>query len=386
MKNHYYDFSLLSQYMTVLKEKLRIAVIYGGDKTCADSVIYKTHNPRPWKSYESVATDIQQTLIEEGFKEVILLPENMALGENLKKYGIHFGWLNTGGVQGYNPTAHAASMLEMMGMPYVGHNPLNSSTLDNKHYFKRELMTADIKTAPFITWDSSLGILSPKQNSSFQSAFNGYEGPFTVKPVTGRASLNISVVDKKEDLSLAVADLHSITHNHVLIEKYLPGREFCVGVAGPVVNNGTGELIKKSSSFVFSEVERVLGKDERIFTSMDKKAITKDRLKLVTEESDPDLKKQLKEIAERTYQNFNLKSLVRLDIRADEKGELFVLEANPKPDLKKPDGSIVSIVTMGLEEHNMDYGDLIYSLLADRLDYMFTHRIDTIEHIVDLLH
>ena len=33
----------------------------------------------------------------------------------------------------------------------------------------------------------------------------------------------------------------------------------------------------------------------------------------------------------------------------------------------------------------MSYNDLIYGMLADRLDYMLTYRTRTIQHIVDLL-
>ena len=62
-----------------------------------------------------------------------------------------------GGVQGYNSTSHAPAMLEMLGMPYVGHDPLNATTLDNKHAFKREAVCAGLPTAPFMTWHMSRG-------------------------------------------------------------------------------------------------------------------------------------------------------------------------------------------------------------------------------------
>jgi hypothetical protein len=45
-KQFLYDFHLLSDYLNVLREKLRIAVVFGGDKRNDEAVIYKTHNPR----------------------------------------------------------------------------------------------------------------------------------------------------------------------------------------------------------------------------------------------------------------------------------------------------------------------------------------------------
>ena len=50
-----YDFQLLPKYLELLYSRLRIAVIHGGDKQNEGAVIYKTHNPRSTKTYETVA-------------------------------------------------------------------------------------------------------------------------------------------------------------------------------------------------------------------------------------------------------------------------------------------------------------------------------------------
>jgi len=384
MNRWHYDFSLLPQYLEVLFAKLRIAVVFGGDCDLPGSVIYKTHNPRSWKSYEVVAREIAKALAEIGFQQVFVLPDDMKLPEQLKQKNIHLVWLNTGGVQGYNPVCHTPALLEMLGMPYVGHNPLNSSTLDNKHAFKRELQSVGVKTAPFMTWHPSQGILQPNLHQRFSIAFGEYQGPFVVKPVSGRASLHVHFVDKIEGLSQAISEVHRATHNTALIEKYLPGREFCVAVCG-YVNYAKGSFYKHTKPFAFSTIERVLEPEERIFTSMDQKAITADRGRLIGSE-EPELKQELIELARKIYWEFSLKSLVRIDVRSDADGSLYVLEANPKPDLKHPGENVTSLVALGLAEYGMSYNDLIFSLLADRLDYLLTQHIEIIPHIVDLLH
>ena len=114
-----------------------------------------TYNARPWKSYQAVATDIAEALGRLGFRHVALLPDDIRLLDRLRAEQTHFAWLNTGGVQGYNPMAHAASILELAGIPYVGHDPLTVGTLDNKHAFKRDLACLGLPTAPFITWHMS---------------------------------------------------------------------------------------------------------------------------------------------------------------------------------------------------------------------------------------
>ncbi|MEY3869974.1 MAG: hypothetical protein RLZZ338_3865 [Cyanobacteriota bacterium] len=378
-----YHFDLLSAYMERLYQKLRIAVIYGGDKNKEGSVIYKTHNPRSTKTYEKVAHDIANALENVGFEQVFVMADDITLAEKLKQENIHICWLNTGGVQGYNPLCHTPAILEMLGMPYVGHNPLNSSILDNKHCFKLELQALGFKTAPFMTWHPSQGIFHSRENSRFLLTFEDYSGPFLVKPISGRASLNIYFVETAEQLTDAVAQVHEITHNTALIETYLPGREFCVAVCGYITHTKR-HFSKNSHPFAFSTIERILDPGIPIFTSMDQKAISTDRMQLLKDEN-LDIKHNLIDIAQRIYRDFSLNTLVRIDLRADDRGTLYILEANPKPDLTRPTENVTSLVVEGLGEYGMSYEDLILSLLADRLDYLLTYRSNTIAHIVELI-
>ncbi|MBE9170592.1 D-alanyl-alanine synthetase [Pleurocapsales cyanobacterium LEGE 06147] len=378
-----YDFNLLPQYLDKLKSRLRLAIIHGGDKEREGSVIYKTHNPRSTKTYEAVAHNIAQALQKIGFQHIYVMADDMTLLDKLNRKQIHLAWLNTGGVQGYNPVCHTPALLEMVGVPYVGHNPLNSSILDNKHAFKRELQGLGFNTAPFMIWHPSQGRLQPENNPNFVRVFGDYAGPFLVKPVSGRASLNIHYIDTVADLSSAVAEIHRVTHNTALIETYLSGREFCVSVCGYVIYS-SGKFKKNLYPFTFSTIERVLEDNEKIFTSMDKKAITTSRLRLLGDD-ELNLKQKLIEIAQKIYWNFSLNSLVRIDLRADNAGKLYILEANPKPDLKRPTKNVTSLVVQGLSEYGMSYEDLILSLLSDRLDYLFTYHQGIISHIVELL-
>ena len=87
------------------------------------------------------------------------------------------------------------------------------------------------------------------------------------------------------------------------------------------------------------------------------------------------------DLMQRIYREFDLRSVVRVDIRADEAGKLHVLEANPKPDLKRPAPGVTSLVALGLPEQGMDYHDLIRGLLADRLYEILTRQPETLEHI-----
>ncbi len=338
-----------------LLKTMRIAVVYGGDKNVDGAVIYKSLNPRCWKSYESVARDIAKGLQRIGARNVFLFPDDMRLADKLLEYEIDFVWLNTGGVQGYMSVSHAASTLEMLGVPYLGHDPLTGAILDSKHSFKRQMIGAGIATARFMTWHCGKGPFSPGENERFQDIFGTYPGPFIVKPVSGRASLNVEYVETADDLSAVVQKVFDATQNFVMIERYLPGREFCIAACGAVVAR-KGKLTNLNQPFVFSAVERVLEPDEHIFTSMDMRPITGERVRSLDH------------------------------VRADATGKLFVLETNPKPDLKAPskDGG-TSLIAAGLSAAGMSYDDLILSLFADRIDALMSRWRGTTNHIIQHL-
>jgi D-alanine-D-alanine ligase len=378
------DTILLHHSIERLLPRLRLAVIFGGDKSVSESVVYQGQNSRSWKSYQAVAVDIADALHRIGFRHVELFPEDMRLGDRLRRAGIHMAWLNSGGVQGYNSAAHGSATLEMLGIPYVGHNPLAATTLDNKHVFKREAMCAGLPTAPFCVWHPARGPFLPELNSCFKLQFGDYTGPFIVKPVSGRASLHVHVVPDRAALSEAIDDVYRKTENIVLIEKYLNGREFCIAVCGRTIAQA-GNISRMNEPFAFGALERRFNADELIFTSMDIKPITESRVRHLDRHREPDLWRKIHGLAREIFLEFYLGSLIRIDIRADERGNLHILEANPKPDLKRPADGVTSLISAGLAQTGLSYDDLILSLLADRLYPMISNGHCCPRHIGELL-
>ena len=374
----------LQERVEQLLERMNIAIIHGGDKTQDGAVIHQTANPRSWKSYKAVAEDIAAALRRLGCENVSVLADDMSLGQRLREDKIHMAWLNTGGVQGFSPMSHAASMLEMMGVPYVGHDPLNAGILDRKDVFKSFLKSLGFPTAPFMTWNMADGPFDPAASDAFWQTFGDYDGPFVVKPVSGRASLNVHWVENQAALGAQVAEVHGTTQNLVLIEPFLPGREYCVAVSGYVTAQRR-QLTRYGDPFVVCAIERILQPDERIVTSMDVKPITGDRLRVLDTETDAAVLKQLHSLARHVYREMRIESLIRFDVRTDSRGELQVLEANPKPDLKAPTRNQTSLVAASLSAYGMSYDDLILSLLADRIDHLFNERPGMIGHLKDLL-
>lgn len=364
-----------------LREGLRVAVVYNGDKEAEGAVIHKGRNPRSEKSYKPVAKDIRNGLRSAGFRHVMLLPDDLTLPEQLREERIDLAWLNTAGMQGYDAIAHAPATMELAGIPYVGHRPLLALTLDSKQVFKREAQALGLPTPPFLVWDGVRGAFSP-DDPAFLRAFAGWEGGYIVKPVIGRASLNVVHVPERSGISSAVDEVYGATLNQVLIEAYMGGPEYCVAVSGPVVVRG-GRAALGAEPFAFSAVERRLAPGEAIFTSMDQKPIDGDRARALG--PDDPVSAPLLELARKVHDDLQIRCLVRLDVRADERGRLHILEANPKPDLKRPDEGVTSLVCLGLPQEGMSYEDLLLTMLLDRLHHYFRNRPSVVRHIEDRL-
>jgi D-alanine-D-alanine ligase len=374
--------ALLHALLEKMKSATRIAVVHGGDKSAEGAVIHQTRNPRSHKSYAGVATDIANSLRRLGFMRVDLLAEDMRLGDQLRQLNTGLVWLNTGGTQGFSSICHAASVLEMVGMPYVGHNPLNSALLDNKHSFKYSLNGLKVNTPDFLVCDF-------KDPQQIEDVFSEFDSVFAdakylvVKPVSGRASLHVHRVQGKQQARAMALQVHQATGNLVLIERFVSGSEYTIAVGGHFIARDR-RLIELGASFTFSAVRRIMAQDEAIFTSMDIRPIGPDRCQVLDPTIDSKIIGDLSTLAKKIFVGFGLETMVRVDIRADENGRLFVLEANPKPDLKQPTESGFSFVTAGLHHQQMDYDDLILSILASRLHFLLTHRREMIPRIAEL--
>jgi D-alanine-D-alanine ligase len=376
--------SELSGQIEKLFRRLRLSVVFGGNKAVEGAVINPSINARSWKSYETVAGDIAKAMGRLGCRHIELMPDDMRLGERLKAEQSHLAWLNTGGVQGQCSVSHAPAMMEMFGIPYIGHDPMIAGILDNKHVFKRQLRAAGIPTADFFIWQPGLSNPKPTKDPGFFAAFGGYKGPFVVKPVSGRASLNVTYVENIRDVADVVQNVYQITRNHVLIERYLGGKEYCVAIAGPVISRG-GRIERLSHPFVFSPLERVLESGEKIFTSMDVKPITGERARVLDPVKDQEAVVRLELLARRVFLELGVETLIRLDVRADVHGNMFILEANPKPDLKAPEPGVTSLVSLGLPQFGMTYDDLIFSVFADRIDVLLSERRGSADRLMRLL-
>jgi D-alanine-D-alanine ligase len=128
------------------------------------------------------------------------------------------------GLTGYAREAQVPALLEAYGIPAVFSDPLTLALTLDKAWTKRIVRAANIATADFAVIETVADIGSV--NLPF---------PLFLKPIaegSGKGVNERSRADSKEALRATALELLSKFRQPVLVETYLPGREFTVGITG----------------------------------------------------------------------------------------------------------------------------------------------------------
>jgi D-alanine-D-alanine ligase len=215
-----------------------------------------------------------------------------------------------------------AGFLELMRIPYTGSNPFALGLALNKFHVKQILRSAGIPTARgFVRY--------PGQKRAIP---RGMRFPMLVKPSRQDASLGInsnSVCPDVESLEKQIRYIHEVYVQEALVEEYLDGREFNVSVIG----DQTPEVLA-ISEIDFSGLPEGEPKIVSYRAKWDEDSpmysCTKPICPAVITKR---IEKRIKDIAIRSYRCIGCRDYARVDMRADARGSLYVLEVNPNPDI-----------------------------------------------------
>jgi len=127
------------------------------------------------------------------------------------------------GGQGEDGTVQAA--LDLVGVPYTGSGHAASALAMDKHVTKVVLRHAGVPTADWC-------MAPPRGTSMDAAAVERLVGwPAVVKPSRQGSTVGLSIVQAPEELGAAVAEAYR--HDEaVMVERFVPGREFTVGIVG----------------------------------------------------------------------------------------------------------------------------------------------------------
>jgi D-alanine-D-alanine ligase len=213
------------------------------------------------------------------------------------------------GIQGQNRYTHVPAMLEMLGIPYVGSGPEAHAVVQDKVMTKIVLQKNNIPTPGFWVF------------SSPEDEFEDLVFPVIVKPKMESTSMGMKVVDNWPDLRDAVSEQMEKFSQDILVEQFIPGREFAVGLLG---NGSNVEVLP------IVEID-LAGDPNKIQTISDKKKTPLDKIcpaKLTSQQEE-----EIKRISLASFKKLGINDFARVDFRMNKDGEVYVLELNSMASL-----------------------------------------------------
>ncbi len=248
---------------------------------------------------------------------------------------------------------HVVSYIELLKKPYTGCNPRGMMLARDKALSKEILSFHRIRAPKFHVFPVRRKVKRPSR----------LEFPLVVKSVNEEASLGISqasVVTNDEKLRERVEFMHETFGVDVIVEEYIKGRELYVGVVGnqrlqtfPVWELPLTQLPEHVPRIATAKVKWDLDYQEKY--------------KIKTQRAEglsPAQEAGIARLCKRIYRVLNLSGYARMDLRLSEDGQVYVLEANPNPDLKYGEDFAESAESAGI-----GYSALLQRILTLGLSY-----------------
>ncbi len=228
-----------------------------------------------------------------------------------------------GGV-GENGQLQAA--LDMLGIKYTGAGYLGSAIAMDKGVTKAVFLHGDVPTP--------MSKLYQKHALSSGELSTWVDFPCVVKPCSAGSSVGVSIVQTKDDFEKAMVDAFKY-EGQVLVEQYIKGREFSIGVLGdkalPII-----EIIPKTGFYDYVNKYQA-GNTEEICPAILDDATTK----------------KLQNAALHAFSELHLESYARIDFLLDDKGDIFCLEANTLPGMTP-----ISLLPQEAKADGIDFPEL----------------------------
>ncbi len=252
------------------------------------------------------------------------------------------------GLEGRHREAQVPAVLELLGIPYTGSDPTALSLALDKALAKRLVTQAGFHTPEFTLMTTGKERLG--KNLNF---------PLIVKPVAEGSSKGViqaSVVENENDLRTSVRTIVEKYRQQAIIENFLPGREFTVGLIGERRPRALPpmEIVFKDTSKAFP-----------VYSFVDKFGASSVDC-VVKTDLEPSLAEELKRVAKGVFNVLGCRDVARVDLRLDAQGRVNFIECNPLPGLS-PGFSDLCVIA---ERAGIDYRALIGEILAPALRRM----------------
>lgn len=244
------------------------------------------------------------------------------------------------GLSGFGREAQVPGLLEAYGIPYTFSDSMVLSLTMHKGMTKRVIRDLGIPTPDFAVVDSEAGLDAV-----------GLSLPLFAKPVaegTGKGVSQASKIKSREQLQSVGRELLATFKQPVLVEEFLPGREFTVGILG------TGSAAR---SIGVMEVVLLPKADAEVYSYRNKQEfVDLVEYHLV---DDPEAQ-QAASVALAAWRGLGCRDGGRLDLRSDGAGAPSFIEVNPLAGLHPVHSDLCILAT----KVGLPYRSLIEAIVA----------------------
>ena len=230
--------------------------------------------------------------------------------------------------------------LEAYDIPYIASSRTALDNESDKNLAKKLVLKAKIKTADFFVTEPD----QHQHESSIPISF-----PLFIKPVKGGDSRGIdsnSIAYNFSSFKKKVLEIKTKHNLSSLVETYLPGKEYSVGIFQDSIN-GTLRAMP---------IEIIIKKNINGHCILDFDVKKDDEEKVIAVTNKKILRK-LSELAKKAFKALGGKSLGRIDIKMNHQGVPHFMEANLMPGLRK--GYFYRSCLLNLD---MSYDDMIFNI------------------------
>jgi len=239
------------------------------------------------------------------------------------------------------------SLFEMLEIPYTGCGTEGLMVCNDKAMSKKILAFHKIKVPRFHVFRKGRRVWHPKR----------VRFPAIIKPLKEDASTGISqasFVENASDFCNRIKFIHESLNMDVIAEEYIDGRELYVSVLG-----NQNLKVFPMRELKFTQAPSDEPKIATYKAKWDKKYREKWGIMNVFADPLPDgIENKIANICKKAYKVLRIQGYGRFDLRLSPQNEIFIIEANPNPILKKDEDFAQSA-----EKNGLNYGDLINKIL-----------------------
>ena len=261
---------------------------------------------------------ISETLRSSGY-DVQFIEDDQLLQEHLLSFNPDLVFPQTFRADPGASILKIQQMLEEMELPYTGSPPETCRICQNKNLADEKFKQAGIPSPEFMLVERDGKTDKKPEHLDF---------PLFIKPIFGGCSMGIQAdnpVRTDEEYHRVLLETLSHTGQPALVEEFIDGREFTVGVLGndpptalPLIE--FTDLIREENPLPF-----------RLFDAKTDEVVP-EGIKCPADIQDG-LRKKIQAMAVAAFQALGCRDYARVDIRCDNEGNPFVLEINVHPSL-----------------------------------------------------